>query len=224
MIIRPAKTPSGNGSIAITANTTFLVPRFEEERARLLNMPFTEDISTITYEDHWDPYTTLRDSLMWADIDSHDIVSRFRSPLLMIDEEMRDFIPRGLSSSNFSTIGFNDLDRPSEVKAVRQLKTPLEIGILRAVNTGTVEAIRAMRKCLYPRVTENEVAEVLDNTLRAGGLEPFFDIVEFGGNAAMPHGGSDGEGELGMGEFVLVRTLCVYLHPTHSPIINNSCI
>lgn len=34
---------------------------------------------------------------------------------------------------------------------------------------------------LYPGLTENEIAEVLDNTLRAAGMEPFFDIVLFGG-------------------------------------------
>lgn len=33
---------------------------------------------------------------------------------------------------------------------------------------------------LYPGLTENAVTEVLDNTLRAAGLDPFFDIVLFG--------------------------------------------
>ncbi|KAF2657388.1 peptidase M24 [Lophiostoma macrostomum CBS 122681] len=192
MIIRPNETPDdpGSDSISITANTTFLVPHFEEERARLLDMPFPEDIFTITYEDHWDPYITLWESPIWGDT---------LSPLLMIDEEMRDFISRGLASRGFSTIGLRD-----EVEAVRQIKTAREIDILRAVNTGTVEAIRAMRKCLYPGVTENEVASVLDNTMRAAGLDPFFDIVEFGRQAALPHGGHNGTAELREGDFVLI--------------------
>lgn len=33
---------------------------------------------------------------------------------------------------------------------------------------------------LYPGLTETEIQNVLDNTLRAVGLEPFFDIVLFG--------------------------------------------
>lgn len=33
---------------------------------------------------------------------------------------------------------------------------------------------------MYPGLTENEVIEGLDNTLRAAGMEPFFDIVLFG--------------------------------------------
>tara|TARA_R110002003_G_scaffold1389_5_gene22961 strand:+ start:128 stop:865 length:738 start_codon:yes stop_codon:yes gene_type:complete len=85
-----------------------------------------------------------------------------------------------------------------------QVKTEREIGILRAVNTGTVEAIRAMRQCLYYGVTENEVVEVLDNTMRAAGMDPFFDIVEFGKQAALPHGGHDGQAKLEPGDFILI--------------------
>lgn len=33
---------------------------------------------------------------------------------------------------------------------------------------------------LYAGLTENEIAEVLDNTLLSAGLDPFFDIVLFG--------------------------------------------
>ena len=188
MVVRPITYSNGS----ITANTTFLVPKFEEDRARLLNMPFPEDehIVTTTYQDHEDPYTALWLSPIWGDT---------LSPILMVDEEMRDFIARGLASNGFTTVGLG-----GEVEAVRQVKTPLEIDILRAVNTGTVEAIRAMRPCLYPGVTENEVKQVLDETLRAGGLDPFFDIVEFGVSAALPHGGLNGTKKLELGDFVLI--------------------
>lgn len=63
---------------------------------------------------------------------------------------------------------------------MKQTKTQREIEIVRAVNTGTVEALRAVRMCMYPGLTENQVMNVLDNTLRAAGMEPFFDIVLFG--------------------------------------------
>jgi hypothetical protein len=65
----------------------------------------------------------------------------------MVDEEIRDFIQRGLSANGFTTVGL-----AGEIEAVWQVKTKREIGILRAVNTVTVEAIRAMRKYLYPGV------------------------------------------------------------------------
>lgn len=186
MIIRPQMTSAGE----VVANTSFLVPHFEETRARLLNMPFEEEIHTITYEEHWDYYTTLYISEIWGDI---------LSPKLMVDEEIRDFIQRGLASNGFTVSGL-----AGQVEAVRQVKTDREIGILKAVNTGTVEAIRAMRQCLYPGVSENQVRLVLDDTLRAARLNPFFDIVEFGKSAALPHGGYDGERKLETGMFVLI--------------------
>ncbi|KAF3053251.1 hypothetical protein E8E11_004670 [Didymella keratinophila] len=186
MVIRPEELSDGS----IVANTSFLVPHFEETRARLLNMPFEEDIHTVTYEEHWNYYTTLYESEIWGET---------LSPTLMVDEEMRDFIQRGFAANGFTVVGLS-----GEVEAVRQIKTERELGILRAVNTGTVEAIRAMRQCLYEGVTENEVAEVLDDTMRAAGMVPFFDIVEFGMSAALPHGGYDGSRKLEPGMFVLI--------------------
>ncbi|KAF1851118.1 Creatinase/aminopeptidase [Cucurbitaria berberidis CBS 394.84] len=186
MIIRPETLSDGK----IVANTSFLVPHFEETRARLLNMPFEEDLHTVTYEEHWNYYTTLYLSEIWGDT---------LSPTVMVDEELRDFIQRGLASNGFTVTGL-----AGEAEVVRQVKSGREIGILKAVNTGTVEAIRAMRQCLYPYVTEKEVAEVLDDTMRAAGLEPFFNIVEFGKSAALPHGGYDGTRKLEPEMFVLI--------------------
>lgn len=173
----------------ITANTSFLCPSFEAERARLLSMPFQEPINIIPWEEHWNPYTTLLES----DIFATEMTLKKR-PRVMVDEEMRDYIQRGLSQNGFKVSGLQ-----KTVEMVRQIKSEEEINILRAVNTGTVEAVRQMRKCsyistklklirclltqlvgLYPGLTEKEVQDVLDSTLRAAGLEPFFNIVLFG--------------------------------------------
>jgi len=140
------------------AKTTFLVPSFEAERARLLGMPFAddEDITWVTYEEHWDPYATLASSKVLSPKDGKD------PAVMIVDEEMRDFIARGLAAqSSFKVAGLG-----GDVERVRQIKAPAEVAILRAVNTGTVEAIRAMRPCLKPGLTENDVALVLDSTLR----------------------------------------------------------
>jgi Xaa-Pro aminopeptidase len=168
----------------VTVKTSFLCPSFEAERVRLLAMPFSEPINIITWEEHWNPYQTLLESGSFTDR---------KRPRLMVDEEMRDYIQRGLSENGFEVIGLQQ-----NVEAVRQVKSEEEIDILRAVNRGTVEAVRQMRKCrsnflpshpqtmltylagLYPGLTEKEVEIVLDNTLRVAGLEPFFDIVLFG--------------------------------------------
>jgi hypothetical protein len=170
MIIQPSLSPSTG---EITARTSFLVPHFEVERAKLLGMPFTDELIFIPWEEHWNPYSALLSS--WSYPPSHSPSPNSKPPKIMIDDEMRDFIQRGLSSTGFKVVGLG-----GEVEKVKQIKTKREIGILRAVNTGTVEAVRAMRGCMYPGLREVEVAGVLDETLRAGGLEPFFDIVLFG--------------------------------------------
>lgn len=131
MVVRPSIEPETG---KVVSNTTFLCPSFEAERARLLNMPFAEPIQIIPWEEHWDPYATLMSSGIFVDLD--------HTPRLMVDEEMRDFIQRGFSEQGFDVIGLG-----GRVEAVRQTKSQEEIEILRAVNTGTVEAVRQMRKC-----------------------------------------------------------------------------
>ncbi|RJE24002.1 Metallopeptidase family M24 [Aspergillus sclerotialis] len=188
MIVQPTQDQKTG---EIKANTSFLCPSFEAERALLLGMPFSEPIQIIPWEEHWNPYSTL--------MESQAISSQNGTPRLMVDEEMRDFIQRGLSSAGFDVVGLK-----GRVEQVRQTKSESEVGILRAVNTGTVEAVRQMRKCLYPGLTESEITEVLDNTLRAAGLEPFFDIVLFDENAANPHGGTNGSKVLEAETFILI--------------------
>ncbi|KAE9379440.1 Creatinase/aminopeptidase [Stipitochalara longipes BDJ] len=195
MIIQPYHDSEGE----IKARTRFLLPSFEVRRAQLLNMPLDEEMHYIQWEEHWNPYQTLLES--WASFDSFDDESpeEIKKPKVMVDEEMRDFIQRGLGENGFDVVGLS-----GEVEKVKQVKTEREIGILRAVNTGTVEAVRAVRGCMYLGLSEDEVKEVLDNTMRAGGLEPFFDIVLFDGNAANPHGGTNGSKVLEATTFVLI--------------------
>ncbi|KAJ5167557.1 uncharacterized protein N7482_006338 [Penicillium canariense] len=188
MVVRPAWDQTTG---QIRENTTFLCPSFEAERARLLGMPFTEEIQIVPWEEHWNPYTTLQQSDVFMGLS--------RTPRLMVDEEMRDFIQRGLGSVGFDVVGLR-----GRVEEVRQIKSAREVEILRAVNTGTVEAVRQMRKCLYPGLTESEIATVLDNTLRAAGMDPFFDIVLFDENASNPHGGTNGTKVLDAETFILI--------------------
>lgn len=133
MIVQPMQDQETG---EIRANTSFLCPSFEAERARLLGMPFSEPIQVIPWEEHWNPYSTL--------MESQAISGQNGAPRLMVDEEMRDFIQRGLSSAGFDVVGLK-----GRVEQVRQTKSESEVGILRAVNTGTVEAVRQMRKCEF---------------------------------------------------------------------------
>lgn len=189
MVVRPEKDDRG----VVSANTTFLSPAFEAERVHLLGMPFAEPLSIVGWEEHWNPYTTLLQSTLFADVQPSS------APKVMVDEEMRDYIQRGLSLNGFDVVGLS-----GNLEAVRQTKSSVEAAILRAVNTGTVEAIRQMRKCLYPGLTEGDVKQVLDKTLEAAGLDPFFDIVLFDENASNPHGGTNGTKILTSETFVLI--------------------
>ncbi|KAF7865356.1 hypothetical protein EAF04_006333 [Stromatinia cepivora] len=181
----------------VVAKTSFLAPHFEEGRVRMLGMPFEEDLSIITWEEHWNPYLTLWKN--WHTATGTEDLGSNQIPKVMVDEEMRDFIQRGLGENDFEVVGL-----AGGVKRVKQTKTVGEVNILRAVNTGTVEALRAMRKCMVPGLSENEVMASLDNAMRAGGMEPFFDIVLFDENAAMPHGGPNGSKVLKKETLVLI--------------------
>lgn len=178
MLILPLISESG----VISAKTAFLAPHFEEGRVRMLGIPSREaQLDIITWEEHWDPYATLLRSHLFAKFGKLD---DGRKPKLMIDEEMRDFISRGLANVGFETSGLS-----LEVDLVRQLKSPAEVEVLRAVNTGTVAAVRAMRPCLVAGLTENEVRDILDAALLSVGFGPFFNIVLFEEDGALPHGG-----------------------------------
>lgn len=199
MVIRPERissSASDDHETGFVANTTFLIPSFEAQRARLLDMPFEDDISFVTYEEHWNPYVTLLKSPIFA-LDDQE--TKRTAPKIMVDEEMRDFISRGLQENGFNAVGL-----AGEAERVRQTKSEAEIGILRAVNTGTLEALRATRSCMKLGVTENDVKLVLDNTMRSVGMEPFFNIVLFDEDASNPHGGTNGSKKLEKDTMVLI--------------------
>ncbi|KAK2043391.1 metallopeptidase family M24 [Colletotrichum somersetense] len=171
MLILPQVSSSGS----VSAKTVFLSPHFEEGRVRMLGIPSRdEELDIVTWEEHWNPYDTLLKSRVFNG----------RSAKIMVDEEIRDFIVRGLDSVGFTTVGLNP-----EVELVRQQKSPAEVELLRAVNTGTVAAVRAMRPCLVPGLTENEVTEILNSALLSINFGLFFNIVLFEEHGALPHGG-----------------------------------
>lgn len=178
MLILPLTSESGE----VSAKTAFLAPHFEEGRVRMLGIPSQEpELDIVTWEEHWDPYSTLLESHLFDDLRAK---SPGAKPRLIIDEEIRDFIARGLANIGFETLGLSP-----EVELVRQIKSPNEVEVLRAVNTGTVAAVRAMRPCLVAGLTEDEVRDILDASLLSVGFSLFFNIVLFEEDGALPHGG-----------------------------------
>lgn len=172
MVILPQVTEDGT----VTAKTAYLAPHFEEGRVRMLGIPSREpELDIIIWEEHWNPYETLLSSRLFKGI---------KDPVLMADEEIRDYIVRGLQTAGFATVGLS-----AEAELVRQTKSYAEVSILRAVNTGTVAAVRAIRPCLHPGLTENQVTDILNDALESIGFQKFFNIVLFEEHGALPHGG-----------------------------------
>lgn len=173
MLVFPETSATGE----IKAKTAFLSPHFEEGRVRMLGIPSRDaELDIVIWEEHWNSYKTLMESRLFQDFE--------HKPTLMMDEEIRDYIVRGLDAAGFETVGLNPA-----VELVRQQKSLAEVELLRAVNTGTVEAVRAMRPCLVPGLTENEVTDILNNALLSVGFQLFFNIVLFEEHGALPHGG-----------------------------------
>lgn len=195
MIVRPDTSDDGK----VTAKTAFLVPHFEQGRALLLPIPSSQkDLDIIIWEESWSPYETLHNSSFFEDISK---------PTVMIDEDMRDFIVRGLQSASFKTVGL-----APEVELIRQQKSESEIEILRAVNTGTASAVRAMRPCLKPDLTEADVGDILNAALESVGFKPAFALVLFDEHAANPHGGTANPNKkLTRDTMVLIDVGAVYL-------------
>ena len=176
MLVLPEKSASGE----VTAKTAFLAPHFEEGRVRMLGIPSKndEELDIVVWEEHWNPYDTLMESRLFRGAD------KGRKPKIMIEEEMRDYIVRGLDSAGFETVGMSPA-----AERVRQLKSEAEVELIRVVNTGTVVAVRAMRPCLVPGLTEDEVTDILNNALLSIDFQLFFNIVLFEEHGALPHGG-----------------------------------
>jgi Xaa-Pro aminopeptidase len=183
---------------SIVANTTFLVPEFEKDRALALDIPVEGQMQTLSWEEHVSPYAILREYMG----------SRTR---VMLDEEMRLFIADGLRGAGFEPVPLSD-----NVASVKQVKSRAEISLLTAVNSLTVEGVRAVQKCAYYGVTEAEMSEVLDRVLESVGMSRFFDLVLFGENAACPHC-SSGSKKLEPGEFILID-VGAHLHGLSSDI------
>ena len=195
MVITPQTSASGE----VTAKTTYLAPHFEEDRVRMLGIPSRDKrLDVVTWEEHWNPYDTLLKSKLFEDQEN---------PKVMVDEEIRDYIVRGMEKAGFDTVGLSP-----EVELVRQIKSPAEIEILRAVNTGTVAAVRAMRPCLVEKLTEDEVKTILDTTLLSAGFDLFFNVVLFEEHAALPHGGKiTGNRTLTYNDMVIIDVGAHYL-------------
>jgi len=93
------------------------------------------------------------------------------------------------------------------VRALRMIKSPAEIALMRAANWITLDAIRAVHGKLRPGMADGAVRRMLQEEMaRAGGESPWA-LVLFGAASALPHGTSRPQ-RLEAGEMVLIDAGC----------------
>ncbi|KAG9098811.1 hypothetical protein FRC06_005951 [Ceratobasidium sp. 370] len=162
----------------IEARVSVLAPEFERDRARLLGIPSKYPIRYITWAEEQSPYETLVDTL------GKDV------GVIAADEAIRLFVSEGLKGA-----GKGRLDvkmAPRSIRALRERKGEEELALMRCANEVTLLAIRAVRERMYIGIRESEVGRMMSLALGTAGLQNTFALVQFGENAALPHGsGSD---------------------------------
>ncbi|KAJ3480276.1 hypothetical protein NLG97_g8107 [Lecanicillium saksenae] len=155
MVIRPEEADDGS----VTAKTSFLAPHFEVSRVRMLPIPRAEpELDVVVWEEHWNPYATLRRSRLFPAVAAHNPAEVDQRPWLMVDAEMRSFIVGGLWDAGFR---FRDLS--PAVRKLPQVKTPSEVAILRAVNAASTGPVGGGVQANKPVVAANPDAIDIDS-------------------------------------------------------------
>ncbi|KAF8604705.1 peptidase M24 [Ceratobasidium sp. AG-I] len=167
-----------DGSDEVEAQVSILAPKFEEDRARLLAVPSKRPIIYLTWAEEQSPYETLSAAL------------GNNAGVVTADESVRLFVSEGLKNAADGRLDVRMA--PPSVRALRERKGDEELALMRCANEVTLLAIRAVRERMYIGIRESEVGQMMDLALATAGLKNTFALVQFGENAALPHGsGSD---------------------------------
>ncbi|CAE6529494.1 unnamed protein product [Rhizoctonia solani] len=197
------------------AHVHVLAPKFEQDRARLLQIPSREEIKFILWAEEENPYEVLFRTL-----------GRKALGGIAVDEALRLFVAEGLkraggdgvrvdmapasvralreqkgpdeialmecANEGLKRAGGDVNMAPPSVRALREQKGPEEIALMQCANEVTLLAIRAVRERMYIGIRESRVKQLMSLALSSAGLTNAFALVQFGENAALPHGsGSD---------------------------------
>ncbi|CAE6427051.1 unnamed protein product [Rhizoctonia solani] len=163
------------------AGVHVLAPKFEQDRVKLLNIPSREGVEFILWAEEENPYDVLFRALRSGEKDIGGVV---------LDEGLRLFVSEGLKRAGGD--GTRVDMAPPSVRALREQKGPEEIALMQCANEVTLMAIRAVRERMHIGIRESQVKQLMALALSSAGLTNSFALVQFGENAALPHGsGSD---------------------------------
>jgi len=181
--------PQDSHASATTARIAVLTPEFEGPRARLLPVPASpaHRVSYITWADDADPYeaAVAALSVLPADVSADSNLPDAPSSTIFVDSSVRHFVVDGLAHA---APGTRIVIAPVEIRRLRERKSMDELEVLKCVNEATVLAIRAVRQKLHIGIRESETRRLLQRALAAAGLQGGDGLVQFGENAALPHG------------------------------------
>lgn len=103
----------------VSAHVTILTPAFEEERAKLLNVPGV-DVTYVAWQEDEDPYTVAVEALPTSS-----------GGPIYVDGMTRHFIVDGFEKA---APGLNVLSAPLEITSLRERKSSAEIALLKCAN------------------------------------------------------------------------------------------
>lgn len=178
------------GAVVTEDKLTYIVPGFE--RSRVESLPHLPGEIAVWEEDE----------------NPAALVSRLVSPSgkLALD----DALPLAFYHAFTGEIGAGRLvDAGPVIRALRTIKSPAEITLIRYAMGITLDIHRKVRDTIAPGTAASDVVRFIDQQHRAAGADggSTFCIVSFGEATALPHG-ADGEQILQAGEVILVDTGC----------------
>lgn len=178
------------GAVVTDDKLTYIVPGFE--RSRVESLPHLPGEIAVWEEDE----------------SPAALVSRLVNPSgkLALD----DALPLAFYHAFTGEMGAGRLvDAGPVIRALRTIKSPAEIALIRYAMGITLDIHRKVRDTLAPGIAASDVARLIDQQHRAAGADggSTFCIVSFGDATALPHG-ADGEQILQAGDVILVDTGC----------------
>jgi Xaa-Pro aminopeptidase len=177
VVVTPVVSEDGE----VDAQVSVLAPKFEEDRARLLEIPSKRPVRYVTWAEEQSPYRALMKAL------GEDV------GIITADEAIRLFVSEGLKD-----VRLDVKMAPPFVRALRERKGDEELALMRCANEVsvpdkeahttlkacyqvTVLAIRAVRERMHIGIRESEVGRMMDLALDTAGLTGTFALVQFGG-------------------------------------------
>ncbi|WAJ27029.1 M24 family metallopeptidase [Antarcticirhabdus aurantiaca] len=178
------------GALVTRDRLTFVVPGFEGSRVDSL------------------PHLSGDVALWQEDEEPAELVARLVGPagVLALDEQIPLFQYHRFAQA----LGRDRLaDAGPVVSALRMIKSPAEIALIRHAMGITLEVQAAARAAMRPGVRASEIVALIDAEHRRRGADDgsTFAIVSFGEATALPHG-ADGDQILAVGDLILVDTGC----------------